>query len=146
MSKPLTEMVELIFEYYPRVRKSFRNLVSIKDVPISMTQLTCLNILDKNEYMSMTELANDLNMSNQQLTKVVDVLVGFDMAERYVDPNNRRKICAKVTPHGRETLAALKSEVNRKLTFVLRKASDEDVDKLYESINCIAGFFGYDKD
>ena len=45
-----------------------------------------------------------------------------------------------------ETLAALKSEVNRKLTFVLRKASDEDVDKLYESINCIAGFFGYDKD
>lgn len=146
VSKPVSEIVELIFDYYPRVRKSFRNLVSIKDVPISMTQLTALNILDKHDSMSMTELANDLNMSNQQLTKVVDVLVGFDMAERCVDPNNRRKICAKVTAHGKETLNSLKKEVDRKLSFVLHKTTDEELDKLYDSIDCISTFFGFDKD
>ena len=90
METSVSELVDIIFRYYPFVRKAFRNLVSIKDVPISMTQLTCLNILEKNGTMSMSELADDLNMSNQQLTKVVDALVDFQMVERCVDPGNRR--------------------------------------------------------
>ena len=145
MSRSVSEMVDIIFLYYPRVRKTFRNLVSIKDVPISMTQLTCLNALEKNETISMSELAEELSMSNQQLTKVVDGLVEFGMAERFIDPSNRRKIFVRMSEHGRNTVTSLKREVDRKLSFVLHKMSHEDVDKLYDAIETLVGFFGYDK-
>lgn len=146
MNRSVSDLVEIMFIYYPRVRKAFRSLVSIKDIPISMTQLTCLNILEKNGTMSMSELASDLNMSNQQLTKVVDALVEFDMVERFIDPSNRRKIFARVTEHGHQTLQSLSKEVDRKMSFLVSKMSQEDADKLYTSIQTIADFCGRTKD
>lgn len=103
--------MELVSTYYPKLRKVFRNLVSIKDVPISMTQLTCLNIINRQSQLTMSDLADELNMSNQQLTKVVDALEGFEMVERTYDPKNRRKIYAKVTQKGKDTLQKLKQEL-----------------------------------
>lgn len=143
MSKNVSELADLIFAYWPKVRKVFRNLVSIKEIPISMTQLTCLYIIYQNDSLTMSELASDLNMSNQQLTKVVDALEGFEMVERVCDPSNRRKFYAKITEKGKETLSALKTEIDRKLSFALRKKSSDEIDKLYDSFAYIASYFGY---
>lgn len=143
MSKSVQELAEIIFTYYPQVRKTFRDLVSLKDVPITMTQLTCLNILYKNGKMSMTDLAKQLTMSNQQLTKVMDALVEYDMAERVTNPTNRRKIYAQATPKGASTISALKKELDRKLGHYLNTFPESEVDKLYESVSHVASFFGH---
>ncbi len=141
--KNISELAELIFAYYPKLRKIFRNLVSIKDIPISMTQLTCLHIINQNETLSMSELADSLNMSNQQLTKVVDALWEYEMADRVRDGNNKRKYYARITAKGKQTLAALKAEVDRKLGYFLRKKTDDEIDKLYDCIAYVASFVGY---
>ena len=143
MSKSVSELANLIFAYYPKLRKMYRNLVSIKDIPLSMTQLTCLYIIHHSDGLSMSELASDLNMSNQQLTKVVDALVDFEMVERVCDENNRRKFYANITPKGRELLVSLKTEVDKKLSYVLRKKSDDEIDKLYSCLEYVASYFGY---
>ena len=143
MTKTVADIVELVSTYYPKLRKVFRNLVSIKDVPISMTQLTCLNIIDRQSQLTMSDLADELNMSNQQLTKVVDALEGFEMMERTYDPKNRRKIYAKVTQKGKDTLQKLKQELDRKLGKIMLEVSDDELDKLYECIAHIASYFGY---
>lgn len=143
MTKTVSDIVELVSTYYPKLRKVFRNLVSIKDVPISMTQLTCLNIINRQNQLTMSDLADELNMSNQQLTKVVDALEGFEMVERTYDPKNRRKIYAKVTQKGKDTLQKLKQELDRKLGKILLEVSDDELDKLYEYIAHIASYFGY---
>lgn len=143
MSKSVSQLADLIFAYYPKIRKMYRNLVSMKDIPISMTQLTCMYIINHNDKLSMSELASDLNMSNQQLTKVVDALVEYEMVERVCDPANRRKFYAQITPKGKNMLADLKEEINRKLDFVLRKKSPDEIDKLYDSFAYIASYFGY---
>ena len=143
MTKTVSDIVELVSTYYPKLRKVFRNLVSIKDVPISMTQLTCLNIINRQSQLTMSDLADELNMSNQQLTKVVDALEGFEMVERTYDPKNRRKIYAKVTQKGEDTLQKLKQELDRKLGKIMLEVSDDELDKLYECIAHIASYFGY---
>lgn len=143
MTKTVSDIVELVSTYYPKLRKVFRNLVSIKDVPISMTQLTCLNIINRQNQLTMSDLADELNMSNQQLTKVVDALEGFEMVERTYDPKNRRKIYAKVTQKGKDTLQKLKQELDRKLGKIMLEVSDDELDKLYEYIAHIASYFGY---
>ena len=142
MSKTVSELANLLFAYYPKLRKMYRNLVSIKDIPLSMTQLTCLYIIHHNDGLSMSELASDLNMSNQQLTKVVDALVEFEMVERVCDEKNRRKFYAKISDKGSELLQSLKEEVDKKLTYLLRKKSEDDIDKLYEAFEYITSYFG----
>ncbi len=143
MSKNVSDLIELISTYYPKLRKVFRNLVSIRDFPISVTQLTCLNIIDKQGQLTMSALASELSMSNQQLTKVVDALEGFDMVKRVSDPKNRRKIYAQITPKGIQTLADLQKELDKKLGHLMSKFSDDEMDKLYECFAHVASYFGY---
>lgn len=141
MSKNISDLTNIIFTHYPNVRKVYRNLVSIKDVPISMTQLTCLSIVAEKGMLIMTKLAEQLNMSNQQLTKVVDALVEFDMVERITDENNRRKIYARCTKKGEQLICKLRSEIENKLGYILRKKSADELDKLYECIAHVASYF-----
>ena len=143
MNKNVSELADLIFAYYPKLRKLYRNLVSIKNIPLSLTQLTCLYIISHNDGLSMSELADDLCMSNQQLTKVVDALVDFEMVNRVCDQSNRRKFYAKIAPKGKQMLSSLKEEVNKKLSYALRKKNPEDIDKLYDSFAYIASYLGY---
>lgn len=143
MSKSVSDLLQLISTYYPKLRKVFRNLMSIKDIPISMTQLTCLNIINNQEQLTMSALAEELSMSNQQLTKVVDALVEFDMVERVYDTNNRRKIYAKITSKGKQLLTDLHQELDKKMAYLMRKFSEDEMDKLYECIAHIATYFGY---
>lgn len=143
MNKTISDITELITTYYPRLRKVFRNLVSIKDIPISMTQLTCLSVVNKQTQLTMSDLADELSMSNQQLTKVVDVLCGFEMVERVSFPDNRRKIYARITEKGKETMSNLNEEINRKLSRVMQKFSPDETDKLYECLAHVASYVGY---
>ena len=81
-------------------------------------------------------------MSNQQLTKVVDALVEFEMVERVVSAKNRRKITASATQKGKDTLDKLQAELDEKLGKRLRSISDDEIDKLYYSIQHVASYFG----
>lgn len=141
MNKSIPELAELLFAYYPKIRKLYRNLMSIKNIPISITQLTCLHILSQNNELSMSELAKDLCMSNQQLTKVVDTLAELNMVERVCDSSNRRKFYAKLTDKAKELLANLKEEVDFKLGYVLDKKSPDEINKLYDSIAYVMSYF-----
>lgn len=143
MSKSINDITELILAYYPRLRQVFRHLVSIKDVPISMTQLTCLFVLNKNEQLTMSDLADELSMSNQQLTKVVDALCEFEMAERVVDSDNRRKVFAKITPKGLQTISEFNLEVSKKLGKLMQKMPEDEIDRLFDCIAHVASYFGY---
>lgn len=141
VKKNVSDLADLIFNYYPYIRKWFRDLVSIKNIPISMTQLTCLNIIASQEKLTMTELAENLNMSNQQLTKVVDALVDLKLAERAYDDTNRRKIYAVATPEGQQVLTSLKVEIEIKLGKALNKRTAKEIDNLYHSLKFLAKYF-----
>lgn len=143
MKRTVSDLINLILSYYPKLRKVFRNLVSIKDIPITMTQLTALTVIDRDGSLSMSDLASELSMSNQQLTKVVDALVDFRMVERVFDENNRRKVYAKITVNGKKTINDLRAELDRKMSYMMRKFSDDELDNFYDCLAHIAGYFGY---
>ena len=141
MSKKTTDLAQLIVAVYPNIRKVFRHLVSLKDAPVSMTQLTCLSIIEKQGKLTMSALAKRLSMSNQQLTKVVDTLEGFELVDRSVDEENHRQIFVQASQKGKDLIAALGEEIDRKLSFVLRNKEGE-IDNLYNALAYLAGFFG----
>lgn len=115
--------------------------MSIKNIPISVTQLTCLVEIGKDSALTMTELADRLNMSSQQLTKVVDGLVELNLAERICDKTNRRKFSARPTDDGKRLLNAFRKEITVKLGAYFQRHDDKSIDKLYDSLEYVASYF-----
>ena len=141
MSKNTNDLAQLIVAVYPNIRRVFRHLVSLKDAPISMTQLTCLSIIEKQEKLTMSTLAKKLSMSNQQLTKVVDTLEEFGLVVRVADKDNHRQILVQTSQKGKDLITSLSKEIDRKLTFALRNQQEGELDNLYNSLAYIAKFF-----
>ena len=141
MAKSTNDLAQLIVAVYPNIRRVFRHLVSLKDAPISMTQLTCLSIIEKQEKLTMSTLAKKLSMSNQQLTKVVDTLEEFGLVVRSVDEDNHRQIFVQTSQKGKDLIASLSKEIDRKLTFALRNQQEGELDNLYNSLAYIASYF-----
>lgn len=141
MSKNTNDLAQLIVAVYPNIRRIFRHLVSLKDTPISMTQLTCLSIIEREHKLTMSALAKRLSMSNQQLTKVVDTLEDFGLVVRSVDEDNHRQIFVQTSPKGDQTMHDLRAEIDRKLTYVLRNQDEGEIDNIYHSLAYLAKYF-----
>lgn len=141
MSKNTIDLAELIVAVWPNIRRVFRHLVSLKDAPISMTQLTCLSIIEKQNKLTMSALAKKLSMSNQQLTKVVDTLEGYELVVRTVDETNHRQIFVQTSEKGNQLMHALRAEIDRKLNYVLRNQEEGEIDNLYNCFAYLAKYF-----
>ena len=71
---------------------------------LSHHQVFCLDLLRENGDVSMSELAAQAGVSNQQLTRIVNELVNLGCAERYPSPTTRRVVFVKITDKGNEIL------------------------------------------
>lgn len=137
----ILHMANIIFKFYPQARNFFRGFVSIRLLPISLTQLVCLQVVEEHNGITMSKLADTLEMSNQQLTKVIDALVEFDMVQRNVDPSNRRQILVTMTGKGTKTLSQLEHEMTKKLSILFNKMPATELDRLYDSLLVIEEYF-----
>lgn len=133
MTDNFGKIADIVFESYPTVRRACRSLVSLKSLPLSMTQLVCLYTIERMGNPTMSDLAKKMQISNQQLTKIVDALAELQLAERTIDSGNRRRIMASVTEKGARALNAIRSEALRKLTLLTKKFSEEEMNKLFDS-------------
>lgn len=78
---------------------------------IGRKQLYALTVLYEKGKMNMTSLAREIDVSNQQLTKIVDVLVNRQMIERSYDPNNRRIVLVSLTKSGSDYIEDMTSSI-----------------------------------
>ncbi|MBO5866811.1 MAG: MarR family transcriptional regulator [Clostridia bacterium] len=134
MKEKISQMTDLAFNLYPTIRKSFRSLVALKSLPLSTTQLACLNTIDTMQKCTMSALAKKLQMSNQQLTKVVDALVDMGAVERSYNEKNRRQILVYASEKGKKLLLDLRAEVTKKLTILGESLPSNESQALFDSI------------
>ena len=134
MKEKISQMTDLAFNLYPTIRKSFRSLVALKSLPLSTTQLACLNTIDTMEKCTMSALAKKLQMSNQQLTKVVDALVDMGTVQRTYNEKNRRQILVGATEKGKKLLLDLRTEATKKLTVLGESLPKDESQALFDSI------------
>ncbi len=137
----IENVLQLVIESYPTVRKWFRSLFAIKNVPLTTTQLVCLLCVANLKQTTMSNLADKMFMSNQQLTKLVDGLVKFDLIKREVVPQNRRQILVSVSEKGSELIAQLKQEITEKCkTFISSSCTIAETTELYNSLITLTSF------
>ncbi|MBP1763693.1 MAG: MarR family protein [Firmicutes bacterium] len=118
--------VELLFHLMPLLEmtfvrpidQKFRNILS----PLHAHVLFALI----NKKATMTELANILFMSKQQLTPLVDRLVSDGFVQREQDPSDRRSITVSITSSGVDLLEQLKVETMKILGEKIHHLDETD--------------------
>lgn len=107
---------------------------------IGRKQLYALTILHEKGIMNMTMLANEIDVSNQQLTKIVDVLVQKGYIERAYDMNNRRVVLVELTKEGKEYVEDMTTTIFTQLEDKGLPLTEEALDVFESHLNYLEDF------
>jgi len=85
----------------------------------------------------MSELADEMRISKQQLTPLIRKLIDRKMLSRKTDPDDRRIVRLEVTGIGRSTLEDLFNELKMALVEKLKELPVAELDELGQMLKRI---------
>ena len=85
----------------------------------------------------MSEIGRLVYISKSNMTSLIDKLVYEGLAERLPDKNDRRVINIALTDKGKNLLKDWRKHSNNEIKMNLSTLSNEDLEKLYESVKKI---------
>lgn len=100
---------------------------------LAFNTLLTLNELNGRD-LTMSELAEELDITKQQLTKLVNDLEEKELVRRIHDSKNRRQVYIRITERGAQMLADLK---NRMMDSTVNALSSYTEDELAELDECL---------
>jgi len=104
---------------------------------VSPFQFHLLRSLEQKSPQNMTELARKSRVAKQQLTLMVDKLIGSGFIDRQHDAHDRRVINISLTRNGRTFLRQQMRGLLLKLTASLQAFSEPEIAKLQQSAKTI---------
>ncbi|HHT20877.1 MAG TPA: MarR family transcriptional regulator [Tissierellia bacterium] len=135
----MDKQVDLLKRFI-RLNSEMRKVIFTPEVnakySIGRKQLATLTALNDKGELNMTNLAREVGVSNQQLTKIVDVLVKRKLVQRGYNPNNRRVVLVSLTESGTDyveemTDTIIESIKTRGIKFDKKKLSEIEVHLSY---------------
>lgn len=106
---------------------------SLKVSSLPFFTLVALDNWAEKDY-TMSELADKLRITKQQLSKMINMLEEKGLVERIHDRENRRRVYIRICDAGREMMDCLKQEMLESTLFGLRSYSPGE---LFEMDSCI---------
>lgn len=100
---------------------------------VTPTQMRTLFALAIHDRLPMGTLAADLDISKQQLTKVIDVLVEKGYVERTDDKNNRRLVLVQLSSAGSDLVNRVLETIADDLTPEFEVFTDAEKESLYNA-------------
>ncbi|MFG2731237.1 MarR family winged helix-turn-helix transcriptional regulator [Streptomyces canus] len=102
----------------------------LEDFDCSVDAWRVLDLLSDGQGHNMTALADHAFLPAPSLTKLVDQLVDQNLVFRRVDPTDRRRILAHLTPRGKQRWQLLLREVRSDWRDLAQLLPDEELDAL----------------
>ena len=99
---------------------------SLKVSSLPFFTLVALDNWAEKDY-TMSELAEKLRITKQQLSKMINMLEEKGLVERIHDRENRRRVYIRICDAGREMMDCLKQEMLESTLFGLRSYSPEEL-------------------
>ena len=127
-----------MYEVYPLSRKLVFDTFDKKKYDITRTQQIIMLSLSVCGTLTMSQLASKINTSNEQATRAVAQLVDKGFIVRMQNPNNRRVINIKLTEKAEAFFEKMKSEILDELLLKFSSISDEEMEKLNDSLTEVA--------
>lgn len=127
----------VILEYMRE--KFFRPVDQITRSRLSPVQFCAMSILCRKGSLSMSELADVMRISKQQLTPLTRKLIDCKLLSKKTDSDDRRIVRLEVTEIGRSTLMDLFNEMKLALVERLKELPVSELDDLGQMLKRILG-------
>ena len=101
---------------------------------IAAGQFFALTILHRKGPLSISELANELQISKQQTTPLICRLIDNNLAVRMADEHDRRIVRIEITTTGNATIEELGVELKQAFAGKLEVLQDTELDELEQII------------
>ena len=129
IAEPLFVLISILHRNYMRpVEQHHSNFVT----PL---QLQTLMILQQKTTLPMTALANELTLTKQLVTPVIDKLVKKGLVQRESDSLDRRIIKVRLTSEGYDFLNSSREGVLNMLANNLKQLDNESLLRLNRALN-----------
>ena len=138
------KFLAFMLDYYAMIR---RHIVEKNEIRFHSHGFYLLNILESNKDapLTMTACANQMSITKQQLTKIVDLMEGQGYVVRSHDENNRRQIRLSITPEGENYLGELRSMIIAEIIRSLDKFSTGERAEIMDCTKRFSEIFKNDK-
>lgn len=136
-NKTRTACISALYELYPLCRKHVFDTFDKKNCNVTRTQQIILLALLVEEKLTMSQLANKINTSNEQATRAVAQLVDKGFIERMQEPTNRRIINIRLTKEAVDFMDKTKSEILCDLLDKFNGVSDSEMEKFLDAVKQI---------
>ena len=87
--------------------------------------------------VSLAELAALLNLDSSTMSRTVNHLVSYNLAERELDPDDRRYVSIRLTPEGQKTFQEIESNMTAYYVKVFETIPADKRDAVLESLQIL---------
>ncbi|MDR3263467.1 MAG: MarR family transcriptional regulator [Clostridiales bacterium] len=135
--------LETVIKLAPDFKQNLGSTLGIiENRTLTNHQFFCVAIIGRSGAISMSELAEALGTSKQQLTRIVNELVAYGLVERCSSPGNHRVVLAKLSPKGIEASESFKEKsVQRAGKLIAAALTEKELDAGIESLKTLYGIF-----
>lgn len=135
------EKKELCFDLYVHFKK-FRfaikpELTKSKKIGLNDSKAHMLTFLYRHDEINMTKLSRFTSMQKASMTSASDSLIRMGLVKRHRSETDRRVVTLKLTRDGKKEAAVLINEVSETLFHHLNSLTEEEWEKLSESVDYI---------
>jgi len=104
---------------------------------VSMAQCHALVEIGRNGSISLVELSKLLDLDNSTMSRTVNNLVNSGMAERELDPNDRRYVTIRLTAEGKKSFEEIEENMNQYFTQIFEAIPIGKQDQVLESMQIL---------
>ncbi len=124
---PIETCAALVMDTVPLLMRTIRHeMRRRRPADISMPQFRALRILQHHPEISLSSMAQHLDLTLATTSKLMDVLEKHELVERIVCPTDRRQIMLSLSAHGAATLDEVRQAAEARLAGLLAHMGDDD--------------------
>ncbi|MDD4794841.1 MAG: MarR family transcriptional regulator [Dehalococcoidales bacterium] len=118
-------------------RKLVMTALAGANLPITPLQIEIIRLLSEAGELPITRISEGLNITKAQMTHLIDRLCEMEMVERRTGSSDRRIINIALTQKGKELIRSHDSRLRAAARETLSCLSEEELEKLSESLESI---------
>jgi DNA-binding MarR family transcriptional regulator len=108
------------------------------DADLSMPQVKAMLVLYHRSTIRIGNIAEELGMSKNAATALLDRMETLGLAERSADPSDRRAVLVTLTPRGAEFVNDILTAGSQSVTRFFEQMDDDDLNALHRGMSALA--------
>ncbi|MBU3174123.1 MarR family winged helix-turn-helix transcriptional regulator [Clostridium estertheticum] len=134
----LDDSIEIVI-LFQEVSQLFKHSMAkaLRDIGISELQYMILELLIKENKLKITELSNELCLSNSTVSGIIDRLENQEMVVRERNDTDKRVVYVSMSPRFKNVYKTLRKEFKKNSSNIMSNGTAQEIHKIFEGISTL---------